>query len=544
MAIYGTLGEVNLTALSASISDTAVDIFVYDTSKDSDGGAWRKRTQHTSWYNETLNTATRGSRREFPAVAVLVMEYEKLTIYDGDDPDLPMWMKFEYGNINLPNMKMLYSNGTAVTALNGIVCCTGTASWHDGLTEINFIQDFSRFRNSSNITDWTGGIGTRNIIGGYKYFYNISSMYIVSSNVNDVAMTVLPNAPIDETTGLPIPTIAVATDGGVSVIKDDGTVVDWTESTGPDSTHRVSFRNDGKLGVFTSGTSGINNYPQAYYITIPSTDVSASFYYNFNSLGIEKYGYENETNSSARLAMKGNLNAQLVDLVDSSDRTYAATNAALNIISRPESVGTTADMTTGMIDFVTSSYNTGWMHGDIKGAFLSDTDATNVTGSEKISNYDFVHNLLKDNGVKSKIIEKYLPLINQSVSKYLQMMDFYINFSLDEEFNETILSPIHEDFSYSSFSEGEKQRIDLALLFTWREVAKIKNSTNTNLLIMDEIFDSSLDGFGTEDFLKIIKFVVKDANVFVISHKESLHDRFEKVVKFEKRKNFSQIVEL
>jgi DNA repair exonuclease SbcCD ATPase subunit len=124
------------------------------------------------------------------------------------------------------------------------------------------------------------------------------------------------------------------------------------------------------------------------------------------------------------------------------------------------------------------------------------------------------------------------------------MMDFYINFSLDEEFNETILSPIHEDFSYSSFSEGEKQRIDLALLFTWREVAKIKNSTNTNLLIMDEIFDSSLDGFGTEDFLKIIKFVVKDANVFVISHKESLHDRFEKVVKFEKRKNFSQIVDL
>lgn len=169
---------------------------------------------------------------------------------------------------------------------------------------------------------------------------------------------------------------------------------------------------------------------------------------------------------------------------------------------------------------------------------------TLVEKKNEISNYDFVHNLLKDNGVKSKIIEKYLPLINQSVSKYLQMMDFYINFSLDEEFNETILSPIHEDFSYSSFSEGEKQRIDLALLFTWREVAKIKNSTNTNLLIMDEIFDSSLDGFGTEEFLKIIKFVVKDANVFVISHKESLHDRFEKVVKFEKRKNFSQIVDL
>ena len=161
----------------------------------------------------------------------------------------------------------------------------------------------------------------------------------------------------------------------------------------------------------------------------------------------------------------------------------------------------------------------------------------------KVSNHDFLHELLKDSGVKSKIIEKYLPLINQQVSKYLQMMEFYINFKLDEEFNETVESPIHEDFSYSSFAEGEKQRIDLALLFTWREVAKIKNSTSTNLLIMDEIFDSSLDGFGTDDFLKIIRFVVKDANVFVISHKESLHDKFDRVIKFEKRKNFSQIVE-
>jgi len=161
----------------------------------------------------------------------------------------------------------------------------------------------------------------------------------------------------------------------------------------------------------------------------------------------------------------------------------------------------------------------------------------------KVTNHDFLHELLKDSGVKSKIIEKYLPLINLQVSKYLQMMEFYINFKLDEEFNETVESPIHEDFSYSSFSEGEKQRIDLALLFTWREVAKIKNSTSTNLLIMDEIFDSSLDGFGTDEFLKIIRFVIKDANIFVISHKESLHDKFDRVVKFEKRKNFSQIVE-
>tara|TARA_B100001939_G_scaffold271542_1_gene239278 strand:- start:310 stop:2022 length:1713 start_codon:yes stop_codon:yes gene_type:complete len=161
---------------------------------------------------------------------------------------------------------------------------------------------------------------------------------------------------------------------------------------------------------------------------------------------------------------------------------------------------------------------------------------------DTINYYEFSYSLLKDGGVKSKIIKKYLPLINQQVNRYLQMMDFYINFTLDEEFSETVQSPIHENFSYSSFSEGEKMRIDLALLFTWREVARMKNSVNTNLLIMDEVFDSSLDGFGTEEFLKIIKYVVKDANIFVISHKESLHDRFDNVIKFDKVKGFSHNV--
>ena len=159
-----------------------------------------------------------------------------------------------------------------------------------------------------------------------------------------------------------------------------------------------------------------------------------------------------------------------------------------------------------------------------------------------INYYDFSYSLLKDGGVKSKIIKKYLPLINQQVNRYLQMMDFYINFTLDEEFNETVQSPIHEDFSYASFSEGEKQRIDLALLFTWREVARFKNSVNTNLMILDEIFDSSLDATGTEEFLKIIRYVVKDANIFVISHKTGLEDKFESVIKFEKVKGFSRMV--
>jgi DNA repair exonuclease SbcCD ATPase subunit len=174
---------------------------------------------------------------------------------------------------------------------------------------------------------------------------------------------------------------------------------------------------------------------------------------------------------------------------------------------------------------------------------------------QEIVHYDFAYSLLRDDGVKTKIINKYLPFINQQVNRYLQMMDFFINFKLDGEFSETVESPIHEHFSYSSFSEGEKMRIDLALLFTWREVARLKNSVNTNLLIMDEVFDSSLDGFGTEEFLKIIRYVIKDANIFVIiryvikdanifviSHKSDLHDKFESVLKFDKVKGFSRMM--
>tara|TARA_B100001059_G_scaffold23415_2_gene18808 strand:- start:14308 stop:16023 length:1716 start_codon:yes stop_codon:yes gene_type:complete len=159
----------------------------------------------------------------------------------------------------------------------------------------------------------------------------------------------------------------------------------------------------------------------------------------------------------------------------------------------------------------------------------------------EMEKHQFVNELLKDGGVKTSIIKKYIPLINKHVNKYLQMMEFYINFNLDEEFNETVVSPIHERFSYASFSEGEKMRIDLSLLFTWREVARVRNSINTNLLIMDEVFDSSLDGFGTEEFLKIIRYVVKDANIFIISHKTELYERFDSVLKFEKERGFSKL---
>jgi DNA repair exonuclease SbcCD ATPase subunit len=162
------------------------------------------------------------------------------------------------------------------------------------------------------------------------------------------------------------------------------------------------------------------------------------------------------------------------------------------------------------------------------------------------NNYEVVSSLLKDTGIKSKIIKKYLPVMNQLINKYLQLMDFYVNFNLDENFEETIKSRFRDDFSYTSFSEGEKMRIDLALMFTWRAIAKLKNSANTNLLILDEVFDSSLDISGTEDFLRIIRGGIDDgSNIFVISHKgDLLHDKFERVLKFEKVKNFSKVKEI
>ena len=156
--------------------------------------------------------------------------------------------------------------------------------------------------------------------------------------------------------------------------------------------------------------------------------------------------------------------------------------------------------------------------------------------------YEFAGILLKDTGIKTKIIRQYLPIMNKLINKYLSAMDFFVNFNINENFEETIKSRHRDDFGYANFSEGEKMRIDLALLFTWRQIAKLKNSTNTNLLILDEVFDSSLDGVGTEEFLKLIHEMGTDTNVFVISHKgDQLFDKFRSIIKFEKKNNFSQV---
>tara|TARA_B100001113_G_scaffold202033_1_gene165556 strand:- start:3892 stop:5109 length:1218 start_codon:yes stop_codon:yes gene_type:complete len=162
--------------------------------------------------------------------------------------------------------------------------------------------------------------------------------------------------------------------------------------------------------------------------------------------------------------------------------------------------------------------------------------------SQQLDEFQVVSSLLKDSGIKSQIIKKYIPIFNQLINKYLQSMEFFVNFTLDEEFNEVIKSRFRDEFSYASFSEGEKQKIDLALLFTWREVARMKNSVATNLLILDEVFDSSLDSNGTGELLQILRSLGNGTNVFVISHKgDILVDKFLRTLKFEKVNDFSKM---
>ena len=173
---------------------------------------------------------------------------------------------------------------------------------------------------------------------------------------------------------------------------------------------------------------------------------------------------------------------------------------------------------------------------------MSETESDCSEVSKKLDEYQVVGSLLKDSGIKRQIIKKYVPIFNQLINKYLQNMDFFVNFTLDEEFNEVIKSRFRDEFSYSSFSEGEKQKIDLALLFTWREVARMKNSVATNLLILDEVFDSSLDSSATAELLSILRSLGHETNVFVISHKgEILVDKFLRTIKFEKINDFSKM---
>ena len=356
-----------ISQINSEIADTAVDIFIYDTSKDSDGGAWRKRTSDTSWYNETLGTATRGTRREFPAVAVIVMQEGTLTIYDGDDPDLPMWMVFTDNNDTgdlFASAKMLSCRtATSIFMLNGIFVCGGKGPYHDAVTEINFLTDSAKKYMNNGYYYSTLNISQRESTGGYVTVTS-GTPSIINNLINDVAMTVLPNAPVDSATGLPVPTIAVATDGGVSVIKDDGTVVDITASGYTATDNKIDFDHLNNVLYLESG-----GYPQRQ--SIPSSDIIRS------AAGGRDRVYGGT--SSYVPTMLGTSS----NIVTNSNGFLSGSTSGLSILDYDSS------QSQEMVAYATTSYNTGYMHGDIKGAFLSDTDTTNITGSELITNGTF-----------------------------------------------------------------------------------------------------------------------------------------------------------
>ena len=405
LAYQDSVGEIDIDKIKAKIPTPlqGMDIFVYDTSKDSDGGAWRHRTQNTSWYNEGASD-TRGARKEFPAVAVIVIEnggtYQPvIKIYDGDDPNLPMWMVFKSRNASGGSDQTTAVNYYAagpypirkVVMLNGImVDCQYRSGGHvanivKGVTRYNFINDSSIMITDEGEFKRNGNLGDeRNTERSYT---KISINEIVHTQCNDLAITVRPNAPIDASTGLPVPTIAVATDGGTSLIKDNGIVIDLNDALGSTRpvNHPIIRGNDILHYNINNGT--IQQFFNAFSLSADSTD---DVKYNYTESG----GHATCENVSAVLRNSGDGPFKLATInpksfaaaaqsgmsifVDGNDRTYTTNNASIYDSS---------------VAYVTSNYNTGYMFGDIRGALLSDTDETNITGSNYVSNHNFTNGI-------------------------------------------------------------------------------------------------------------------------------------------------------
>jgi len=362
-ANLGSVAYQNLTAIAESKSVTAADVFVYDTSKDSDGGAWRNRTQGTSWYNEALNTSTRGATKKFPAVAVIVAEQNKITIYDGDNPSMPMWMVF-----NAASYGATSGHGKKITALNGLLLSANSTG---STREVDFIKDSWAYR-ATNLYTGNGDTGLASRNEANTGWIQLSTDGIVNTTVNDIAVTVLPNAPIDPETGLPVPTIAVATDGGVSVIKDDGSVYDvGAPNFGFQS---VEFRDN---LLFTS------NYSSGGHTRIFEVDeINADWV-----LPLKLYEYaqppyltQKSTWSSGRKALPTRDN-EFAQITNGNKLTLVGMD--LQNVG-----GTTTGKFGDLAAYVNSSYNTGWMNGDTKLATLMDTTAENISAPNLVTNSD------------------------------------------------------------------------------------------------------------------------------------------------------------
>ena len=365
----------NLSQINSEIANTAADIFVYDTSKDSDGGAWRHRTQHTSWYNETLGTSTRGTRREFPSVAVIVVTAattRKLYIYDGDDPDLPMWMV-----IDTTDGQWTQVEDSSLSALNGIIAL-GSNSGSQPLFETRNRLDLYYFV-SDKIESSGGGTGgsyygtvdglvNRRTHATNRGTVTGASVYpLLNMNVNCVAMTVLPNAPIDDATGLPVPTIAVGNNSGVSIIPDDGPV---TSLTGFNPIGSVELAPGVVIASVNTG-----GFDFIYKTNIPK-GANAAFNADIGA-GTNNY-YMNSNSSTTPLLRDINVTGTAYD--SKNDVLYRRGNNGFDIIKAGEALSNSSNMSA--IAYISHQFNTGYQIGDIRAALASDTDDTDKTNGQ------------------------------------------------------------------------------------------------------------------------------------------------------------------
>ena len=367
----------NIAAIKAKTSDSANGIFVYDTRKDSDGGAWRKRCQHTSWYNEEPS-AMRGHRKEFPALAIIVLELQQLFIYDGDDPNCSMWMRFDCStaawNSNATFLSVASGSGNGAKrceALNAKLAVTGTY----GIAIVDFINEsqINRGRpgiNAANplVHKKSGSIVSRNDTTG-QVISQLGTRVTVTDICNDLSMIVRPNAPIDETTGLPIPTIAVATNLGASIIQDNGFVVD--KGTSGAAAYNITWMGPNRLAFNAPEYYGIFNDPLTHESSGYISQISASNYIHSN---IVTHDWMNYPTLAFPIA-SGEVGLATID-----HRTLASghtTGLAIRQLSATSGVDDNSGMTVG----INHEYNTGWMVGDVRGAYLAETDDTAHTGN-------------------------------------------------------------------------------------------------------------------------------------------------------------------
>jgi hypothetical protein len=381
----------NLSKINAEISDTAVDIVVYDTRKDSDGGAWRKRTQDTSWYNETLGTSDRGTRREFPAVAVIVATENDVIIYDGDDPDLPMWMIFKSSDTGYPYDTHYLGRGsgfsgfhpsiTSIAMLNGILVVGkdgDSTNYAECFTEIKFISDRAFHIDETNAVDMPNPISERNGNAGGR-LTKAGIGFLAHFDILDLDMTVLPNAPIDDETGLPVPTIAVASLGGVTIIRDDNTTSLLSDNTGTDR----EYQKVTMIGSDVIGYNHPNGTVQRFFDALDvysnsDNDMKYNYTYDGGGGSTENISAVLRKTINTTIGVVGNENNSpttfnadgISKFIDGSDRNFTA-----NSFSIYDSA----------VAHITSNYNTGYMPGDIERVLMSDTTAESLTANTNLA---------------------------------------------------------------------------------------------------------------------------------------------------------------